>query len=186
MPAGLLEVAASFLQHLHAQIGGAQAAGHAQKVLRLRRHPALVGQERGLAGGRQADEQAVIGRLQVQVHGLEAMLLRRHRDACPELLDLLQVQFGRDSQDDIQQFRVRKCGIQLTHDAHYTLVSQVLQREVNEIEVNPFQVHPRGRMHFPALFGAVRKTGDGMISREAIELVYRLYFSDVRKTFGHT
>ena len=113
------------------------------------------------------------------------MLLRSDGDSGPELGDLLQVQLGRDAQDDVQQLRVREGGVQFAHDAHDAFVSEVLQREIDEIEVDSFQVHPRGRVHFSALVGAVRKPGDGMISAEAIELVYRLCLSDVRKVFGH-
>ena len=54
-----VELLPALLQHLHAQIGGAETAGNAQQVLGLRGHPAFVGQEGCLARSRQADEKAV-------------------------------------------------------------------------------------------------------------------------------
>ena len=89
---------------------------------------------------------------------------------------MVEVQFGGEPQDDIQEFRVREGGIQLADGPDHALVAQMLEREIHEVEVDPFEEHPRG----------VGQSRDGMISREAIELVYRLYFSDVRKAFGHT
>ena len=81
---------------------------------------------------------------------------------------------------------MRKGGVQFAHGTDDALVAQVLQREIHEVEVNALEEHPRGGMDLAPVCGGVGQSRDGMISREAIELVYRLYFSDVRKAFGHT
>ena len=75
--------------------------------------------------------------------------------------------------------------VQFTDSADDAFVAEMLQREVNEIEVDAFEKHPGGGMDLPAFLRTVGQTRYGLISREAIELVYRLYFSDVRKGFGH-
>ena len=114
------------------------------------------------------------------------MLLRRDRDAGPQVLDVFEIQFVGDAEDDVQEFRVREGGVQLANGPDDAFVAQVLQGEVHEVEVDALEEHPGGGMDLPALVRRIGQARDGMISREAIELVYRLYFSDVRKGFGHT
>ena len=71
--------------------------------------------------------------------------------------------------------------IELSRDANYPFVAQVFQRKIHQVEVDAFQQHPGGRDYLAALFRAVAETGDRIVRREAIELVYRLYSAYFRE-----
>ena len=81
------------------------------------------------------------------------------------------------TQHDIQQFRVREGGVQLSNNAHYTLVTQVFKRKIDQIEVDAFQIHPGGGGDVAPFGASVAETADGRICRKAIELLYRLHFT---------
>ena len=113
------------------------------------------------------------------------MLFGRHGDTHPQLFDLREIQFGRYTHHHAQELGVRQRSVQLPYYAHYTLVTQMFKREIDQVEVYPFQVHTGGRNHLATLLGRVAETGDRRIRRKAIELVYRLDSANFRKGLCH-
>ena len=59
-------------------------------------------------------------------------------DALPKLLDLREVEFRRDSEAYIKRARMAHLSIELTDHSNCAFVSQMLEREVDEVEVHAF------------------------------------------------
>ena len=135
----LLELDALALKDLQAQESSAERPAHADQVLGLRLRTG--GRDGGVVatGGRKGDGEPVARRLQIQAQVLVAELLGRRRHTLPELLHLREIQFRRHAELDGKRLGARQHGVQLPRHAQHGLAAEVLQREIDQVEIDPLQ-----------------------------------------------
>ena len=113
------------------------------------------------------------------------MFLCRHRNAHPQVLDLREIQFGRYAQHHIQELGGGQGSVELSNNAHYTFIAQVLQGKIDQVEVYAFQIHAGSRSNAAALGGSITEPAHRIICRQLIELLYRLDLAYFGECFCH-
>ena len=127
------------LEDLQAEEGTAKVAADAKQILALGLRAALVRKEGRISRGGHADCQTVLRGGEIQVDRRVAMLLGRRDDAAPDFPDLGEIQLGRQPESDGQQARTGEGCVQFAGHGDDGLVTQMLQREIDQVEIDTFQ-----------------------------------------------
>ena len=126
------------LEQPQAHVGGAEVARQADQVVL----PGSAAVDnlllRGMPQGRQADRQSVHRGPRVAADEVDLLFLAGEAYPFVEVLQGLYGQLGRDAQRDGQ---LRGTGVhgQQVADGRHDLVSQVFEREVGEVEIDPLE-----------------------------------------------
>ena len=75
---------------------------------------------------------------------LVAVLARCAHEALPKRMDVVEIQLRGDAENGVQALRSGHLGVEFAGDGDDGLVAQMLQREINQIEIDPFQKDPGG------------------------------------------